>query len=115
MASIYLPEQINNNQCVVVQSDGHLRIYDRRPNGQQQSGVTYRDYYIRENYLMSSGSTDFGYYTSLNCLDNTQFTQDPYYRPDIWQSLICMVIIGLIGLYLPFKIISRMFGRWLKL
>lgn len=115
MAKIYLPEQINNNQCVVVQSEGHLRVYDRRPNGQQQTNVTFRDYYLRENYLMSSGTTDYSYYTTLNCLDNSQFVVDYWYRPDIWQSLICFIIMAIICLWLPYKIIARLFGRWLKL
>lgn len=115
MAKIYLPESINNNQCVVVQGEGHIRVYDRRPNGSQIQGVTYRDYYLRENYLTSNNTTDFSYYTSLNCLDNNQFTNDIWYREDIYQSLICFIIMALIMFYLPFKIISRLFGRWLKL
>lgn len=114
MGKIYLPEQINNNQCVVIQSDGHLRVYNARPSGIQQN-VTYKDYYIRENYLSSSSNTTWNQYTNVNCLDNNQFTTDYWYRPDIWQSLICFIILALICLYLPFKIISRMFGRWLKL
>lgn len=114
MAKIYLPDTINNNQCVVVQSEGHLRVYSSRPNGTQQN-VTYNDYYLRENYLKSSGSTTWNQYTTQNCLDNNQFTTDYWYRPDIWQSLICFYIIALVGIYLPFKIISRIFGRWLKI
>lgn len=115
MAKIYLPQQINSNQCVVVQNEGHLRVYNSRPNGQQQNNVSYTDFYIRDNYLQSSNTTTFNQYTSLNCLDNNQFTTDYWYREDICQSLICFVIIGGIGIYLPFKIISRMFGRWLKI
>lgn len=114
MAKIYLPEEITNNKCVTVQSDGHLRVYDSRPNGYQQI-VNYRDYYVRENYLMRSDTTTFSSYTSLNCLDNNQFTQDYWYRPDIYQSLICFIIIALVALYLPYKIISRIFGRWFKI
>lgn len=114
MAKIYLPENINNNQCVVVQSEGHLRVYDSRPNGTQQN-VNYRDYYIRENYLKSTNQTTWNVYTSINCLDSTQFTTDYWYRPDIWQSLICFIIMAYIMIYLPYKIVSRLFGRWLKL
>lgn len=114
MAKLFLPESVNNNQCAVVQSDGHIRIYDSRPNGTQQY-VNYRDYYIRENYLMTSSSTTWSSYTSINCMDSTQFTTDFWYRPDIWQSLICFYIICIVAIYIPFKIISRIFGRWLKI
>ena len=114
MAKIYLPIEVNSNQCPVVVSDGHIRIYDKIPNGTSQN-VSYYDFYIRENYLESQGSTTWSPYTSQNCLDTSQFTTDFWYRPDIWQSLICFVIIGGIGIYLPYKIFSRVFGRWLKL
>lgn len=115
MAKIYLPETINQDQCVVVQSEGHIRVYDSRPNGYTQNNVSYRDYYLRENYLMSSNTTNFNTYTSLNCLDYNQFTNDYWYRPDIWQSLLCFFIIAIVCLYFPYKIISRMLGRWLKI
>lgn len=114
MAKVYLPETINNNQCVVVQTDGRIRVYDSRPNGTQQN-VTYRDYYLREDYLMTSSSTTWNAYTSITCMDSSQFTTDQWYRPDIWQTFICTFFIALIGFYLPFKIFARMFGRWLKL
>lgn len=115
MAKIYLPIEVNSNQCPVVVSDGHIRVYDRIPNGTDISNVHYYDFYIRENYLERQSTTNFNRYTSLDCLDTTQFVTDFWYRPDIWQSLLCFVIIGGIGFYLPYKIISRLFGRWLKL
>lgn len=115
MGKIYLPIEVNSNQCPVIVSDGHIRIYDRIPNGTYQNNVHYYDFYVRENYLQSENYTDFSQYTSLNCVDRNQFTTDKWYRPDIWQSLLCFVVIGGIGIYLPYKLISRIFGRWLKL
>lgn len=114
MAKLYLPVEVNQNQCAVVVSDGHIRIYSTRPNGQTQNNVSYTDFYIRENYLSSSGSTNWGSYTTQNCLDHTQFTTDKLYRPDIWQSFICYFILFIFCIYIPFRIISRIFGRWLK-
>ena len=115
MGKIYLPIEVNSNQCPVVVSDGHIRIYDRVPNGTSINNVHYTDFYIRENYLQSENTTNYTPYTSYNCLNIDQFTTDYWYRPDIWQSLLCFFIIGLVGIYLPFKIISRLFGRWLKI
>lgn len=113
MAKMYLPIEVNDTQCITIVSDGHVRIYDKIPNGTSQR-ANYTDFYIRDNYLSSSGQEDFSQWTTKNCIDYTQFTTDFWYRPDIWQSLICFVIIGGIGIYLPFKIISRLFGRWFK-
>lgn len=115
MGKIYLPIEVNSSQCPVVVSDGHIRVYDRVPNGTTQNNVTYTDFYIRENYLETNGSTNWNAYTTQNCVDRTQFSTDIWYRPDIGWSLICFVIIGGIGIYLPYKLISRLFGRWLKL
>lgn len=115
MGKLYLPIEVNENQCPVVVSDGHIRVYNSIPNGSSQTNVQYWDFYVRENYLESTSTTNFSSYTNYNCLDSEQFTTDFWYRPDIWQSLICFVIIGGIGIYLPYKIISRLFGRWLKI
>lgn len=115
MGKIYLPIEVNSNQCPVVVSDGHIRVYDSIPNGTIQNNVSYTDFYIRENYLSTNGSVNWNQYSTQNCVDRTQFTTDFWYRPDIWQSLICFVIIGYVGIYLPYKIISRLFGRWLKI
>lgn len=114
MGKIYLPIEVNSSQCPVVVSDGHIRVYNSVPNGTNQN-VTYTDFYVRENYLETTGQTNWTPYTNVSCIDRGQFVTDYWYRPDIWQSLICFVIIGGIGLYLPFRIISRLFGRWLKL
>lgn len=115
MGKIYLPIEVTQNQCPVVVSDGHIRVYDRVPNGTNINNVRYWDFYVRENYLETTATTNYSSYTSYNCIDRTQFTTDFWYRPDIWQSLLCFVIIGGIGIYLPYKIISRLFGRWLKI
>lgn len=115
MAKIYLPIEVNSNQCPVMVSDGHIRIYDRIPNGTNQNNVHYYDFYLRDNYVQNDGYVDYSYYTNYNCMNTNQFTTDKWYRTDIWQSLLCFVIIGGIGIYLPYKIISRLFGRWLKL
>lgn len=115
MGKIYLPIEVNSNQCAVVVSDGHVRVYSSKPNGTTQTNVTYTDFYIRENYLQTNGTTNWNQYSTQNCVDHTQFVTDEWFRPDIWQSLLCFFIIAIVCLYLPFKIFSRIFGRWLKL
>ena len=114
MAKIYLPNNLSNNACIVLEREGTFRVYESTPNGTQQS-VAFTDYYVKNNYITYSGTSTFTQDTTLQCLDHDQFTTDYWYRPDIWQSLICFYIIALVGLYLPFKILSRMLGRWLKI
>lgn len=113
MAKIYLPVEINN-QCVEIKENHIFRVYSSAPNGSQQN-VNYTDYFIDFNYITNTGTETFTQDTTINCLNNEQFTTDYWYRLDIWQSLLCFLIIGLITLYLPYKIISRMLGRWLKI
>ena len=114
MAKIYLPVEVNDNQCAVVVSDGHIRIYNSRPNGTNQN-VTYTDFYIRENYLETTNSTNWNQYTTQNCMATSQFTTDIWYRPDIWQSLLSFFILAIVCLWFPYKIFSRILGRWLKI
>lgn len=115
MGKLYLPIEVNSNQCPVVVSDGHIRVYDKIPNGTTQNNVHYTDFYIRENYLQTENTTNWSSYTTQNCVDREQFTTDFWYRPDIDKSLICFFIIAIVCLWLPYKIISRVFGRWLKI
>lgn len=115
MSKIYLPIEVNSNQCPVMVSDGHIRVYDKIPNGTNQSNVHYYDFYIRDDYIKNEGYTDFSYYTNYNCMNTDDFTTDIWYRTDIYKSLIMFIIVGGIGIYLPYRMIRRIFGRWLKL
>ena len=96
-------------------SDGHIRVYDRIPTGSPINNVTYYDFYIRDDYIQTTGQTNYTNYTSYNCMDTSNFTTDFWYRLDIDKILLCYIIIALVGLYFPFKIFSRFFGRWLKI
>lgn len=111
MSKIYLPIELNSNQCPVMVSDGHIRVYDRVGSGYNDS-VHYYDFYIRDNYIKTEG------YSSAynpNCMNVSDFTTDVYYRNDFDKILIIFFIILIIGFYFPYKIISRLFGRWLKI
>ena len=115
MTKIYLPINVSNNQCPVMVSDGHIRVYDAIPNGTTINNVHYYDFYIRDDYIKAEGSTNFSPYTSLNCLNSADFTTDYWYRLDIDKIVTIFLAIAIVGIYFPFKIFSRFFGRWLKL
>lgn len=96
-------------------SDGHVRVYDSIPNGSTQYNVHYYDFYIRDDYIQTEGHTNFNQYTTYDCINSDSFTTDYWYRVDIFQIVTVFLAIAIVGLYFPYKIISRLFGRWLKL
>lgn len=69
--------------------------------------VQNRDLYLEENqYNAMVSSCSYNNYTN--------FTSDVFYRHDIDSILIIFLILILILFLFPFRIISRMFGRWFK-
>lgn len=67
------------------------------------------DYLESETYQCSYTSN------SSNYIAYTNFTDDFYYRIDIANVLLIFLILFLFIIRLPFRLISRVFGRWLKL
>lgn len=109
---IYVPQDNTYNKCYVVQSEGVIRGYDRVPSN--NVNYNYRDYYIKSDYIFRDGTGTWGQYSTLPiCLENT--TNDVYYRVDFVNILIIFFIFAFFIVFLPYKIISRAFGRWLKL
>lgn len=109
---IFVPQDTTYNKCYVVQSEGVIRGYDRLPS--YNANYNYRDYYIKSDYIFRDGTGTWGQYSTLpTCLENV--TNDLYYRVDFVNILIIFFIFSFFIVFLPFKIISRAFGRWLKL
>lgn len=111
---IYVPYNQNYNSCFVVQNGDTIRAYSQQPT--TNSTIGYRDYYINSNYIYKDGVQTFSQYTTLpTCLSNSEISNDFYYRNDIDKILVIFIILLIICFYFPYKIISRMFGRWFKL
>lgn len=111
---IYVPDDSTYNSCYVVQSENTIRAYDRVPN--YNTNYNYRDYYIRSDYYFRDGSGQWNQYSTLPiCLDSDLITHDYYYRIDFMNICIIFLIFALFIVYLPYKLFSRLFGRWLKL
>lgn len=109
---IFVPNE--NYSCYVVQSEGVIRAYENVPT--YNSNVNYRDYYINSNYIYRDGSQSFGSYATLpTCLNNSVITHDVYYRNDFDKILIIFIILLIFCFYFPYRLISRIFGRWLKI
>lgn len=111
---IYVPEDLQFDTCYVVQSEGVIRGYDTYPT--YNTSYNYRDYYIKSNYIYRDGSGTWNNYSTLpSCLSTDVITNDYYYRNDFDSICIIFLIFSIFIIYLPYKIFSRLFGRWLKL
>ena len=111
---IYVPQNDTYKYCPYVVNANSIRVYDRQP--QINSSANYREYYYNGSYVYTDGSQTWNQYsTTPHCLSSNEVTSNVFYRNDIDKILICFIILLIIGFYFPYKIISRMFGRWLKL
>ena len=111
---IYVPYDSIYDKCYVVQSEGVIRGYDRVPS--YNTVYSYRDYYLKSDYIYREGSGQWNQYSTLpTCLASSQITNDYYYRVDFSNILIIFLIFALFIIFIPYKIFSRLFGRWLKL
>lgn len=109
---IYVPNY-EDYECIVVRSEEVIRAYKDRPT--TNSNIDYRDFYYNSNYLYNDGVQNFSQYTTIpTCIDTSNLTDSPYYRNDFDSILVITFILLIICFYFPFRILSRMFGRWLK-
>lgn len=107
---IYVPEDNIYNKCYVIQNEEVIRGYEEIP--QNNRTINYRDYYIKSDYIYRDGYQTFSQYTTLPiCLSSDILTNDFWYRLDITNVLINVLIISIFGFYLPFKIFKSLFGR----
>lgn len=106
---IYVPD-LENYECFVVQSEGVIRAYEEVPKTNQT--INYRDYYINSSYIYRDSSQSFSQYSSLpTCISSVSLTNDYQYRIDYPDILIIFVVYCFFGLYLPFKILMKLFKK----
>ena len=76
--AMYVPNYSDNN-CVVLQSNGILRVYQTRPY--YNSTIQYRDYYYSNGYYYNDGVATFSQYSTLP-ICRTDITTNIYQRAD---------------------------------
>ena len=107
---IYVPD-LENYRCFVVRNESTIRAYKTIPVN--NSDVSYRDYFYNSNYLYQDGVQSFGPYSTLPiCLDNSNLTNNVYYRNDFDSILVIFLIMFIFCFYLPLKIFVRLFRRF---
>ena len=116
MDNIYLPiNSVDDFACYSVLDKDTIRAYKTQP--QLDISSEYVDFYINSHYLQKTGTQSWGQWnTSLPiCVSKSTFSNDVYYRTDFDSILIIFLILFIFIIVLPYKIMSRAFGRWLKI
>lgn len=110
---IYVPD-LNNYDCFVVQNESTIRAYEDIPA--PNTTINYRDFFINSSYIYKDGVQTFSNYSPNIpiCLSKNVLTDNVYYRNDFDSILVIVFILLIICFYFPYRIISRLFGRWLK-
>lgn len=116
MNNIYLPiDSVSDFACYSVYDKDTIRAYHTQP--QVDSSSEYVDFYINSHYLEKTGTQTWGQWQSYlpTCLPSNAITNDVYYRTDLDSILIIFIILFIFVIVLPYKVMSRAFGRWLKI
>lgn len=108
---IYVPEDSNFSACYVVNSADTIRAYSTSPT--TNSSVNYRDYYYNGHYIYKDGVQTFSQYSTLPiCLASSEVSHNVWYRNDLDSILIIFLILTLVIIYFPYKLFSRLLGKW---
>lgn len=112
MSKVYVPSYTNGN-CATVYSSNTLRVFDSVPAN--STTITYTDYFLNSHYLSRTGSYSFDSSELLpSCISSDNISTDYWYRNDFDSILVILFILLIICIYFPIRLISRIFGRWLK-
>lgn len=102
MSKIYLPSEYVNSPCKVI-NNGYIRAYTN------SSLTEYVDIYLNQDYMLREGTYSYGY--NGQCDNINTYTDNFYYRTDFPDILLMFSIFVFFGIYLPFKIIRRLYKK----
>lgn len=114
MSKTYLPSELINNNYSYYVNDNEI-VVNMHTNCTQGMGTNYCDcviVYPNNDYITTNNYRCVEYSSTNISVDS--FTDDIYYRLDLWKILIIFVVLFIFIVYIPYRIISRLFGRWLK-
>lgn len=113
----YLPARfINSNYTYYVTND-YIEVHTRDncyTNYNNEYCDTYR-IYPNNDYLVSKPLSSTLSYSSTYSIDYSAFSSDIWYRQDLDKILFIFLILSIVIIVIPFKLMSRVFGRWLKI
>lgn len=116
MSKTYMPSELLNSSYRYELTNNNYLVVHKNTNCFNQYNTTYcdcqrvytdLDYQISNTYSCSTNYTiDIPY---------SNFSSDIWYRKDLSNILIIFTILAVFMIILPFKVVARMFGRWLKI
>lgn len=115
MSKLYMPNELINSNYTYYINNNYITIRTNK-NCYNNYNSTYCDCYdIFPNLDYAITNAYSCYSSSTHSISYDNFTSDYWYRLNIDKSLIIFSIIFIFGFLFPYKIISRCFGRWLKI
>lgn len=102
---IYVPD-LDSSKCYEQLDTVIIRKWETTNLNQENN---YTDYNTSNHYMSKKGSSLLQ--TAPSCIYNEDLTSDFYYRNDLSHIFIIFLVLVLFIVYLPYKIISRFYGR----
>lgn len=115
MSKTYIPQNLLSNNYRYTISDDSILVHTNQ-NCYTQYNTTYCDcYYVypKMDYLVSN--TVSCNYNPSTYVSSSNFSSSYWYRIDLASILIIFLILWIFIFKYPYRIISRLFGRWLKI
>lgn len=95
MSKIYIPSEYLDGTCKVI-NNGYIRVYT---NYNYNNWV---DVYVNQGYMLKPGSSN---YTQQPVCDTfNEYTDNIYYRNDIWQVFIVSFFLFGLWIFLLYKL-----------
>lgn len=115
MSKTYMPQDLLNNNYRYTVSDDYFLVHTNN-NCYTQYSTTYCDcYYVypKLDYIRSQAVSCN--YNPTTVVPRETFSSSYWYRIDLSSILLIFLILWIFIFKYPYRIISRMFGRWLKI
>ena len=115
MSKTYIPSDLLNSNWGYELNEYYFTIHTYE-NCYSQYSTTYCDcirVYHDLDYQVSNRFTCSNNFSVS--IPYSNLTDNFWYRKDIDKSLMIFLIIFVFGILLPYKVLSRLFGRWFKI
>lgn len=107
---VFIPVYETGN-CAYIYNTDIIRVYDSIP--QNGRTISYKDYYIKSDYIYNTGTTTFSQYSTLpTCIADSRITTDIYYRLDFPYILFIFLAFAFVCFWIPWRLVTVMFRRW---
>lgn len=107
MYELYIPESLQNYSCFFYNDDGSI-LYATNSEPSQNEPIQVEKIFVNNHYSIVSDTVTFT--ENHQCLTNTK-TTNWFYRKDVLNIALLVLIFSTFFFYIPLKIFSRLFKR----